>query len=259
MTFAHMRFPNESSEYREARNALLDAEIALRRQTETVAAMRRALPPGGEVPEDFVFERIGDYARPEKVRLSELFGEHSTLLLYSYMFGPERDLPCPGCTHLLDCVEGAARHVPQRAALYVAAASPIARLAAWAHERGWDHLQLLSTAGNAYNAHYYGNTASLTSEMRAERGYTQDKTWDEPMLNVFRKDGAKIRHFWGSELVFAPEDPGQNHRALDFIDPVWGLLDTTPEGRGADFFPRVNYDASVQEMLSAKEREREDA
>lgn len=133
--FARMAFPNESAAYREARNALLDAEIALRRQTEAVAEMRRALPPGGEVPEDFAFERIGAHLRPEKVKLSELFGEHSTLLLYSYMFGPERDSPCPGCTHLLDCVEGAALHVPQRAALYVAAASPIARLAAWAHER----------------------------------------------------------------------------------------------------------------------------
>ena len=241
MNFEHMRFPNESGEYRSARNALLDAEIALRRQTEAVAEMRRELPPGGEVPEDYAFERIGAHFRPEKVTLSDLFGEHSTLLLYSYMFGPERDVPCPGCTHLLDCVDGAARHVPQRAALYVVAASPIARLAAWADARGWDHLGLLSTAGNSYNAHYYGNTAALTPAMRAERGYKEDENWDEPMLNVFRNDGGKIRHFWGSELVFAPEDPGQHHRGLDFMDPVWGLLDTTPEGRGKNFFPSVSY------------------
>ncbi len=76
--------------------------------------------------------------------------------------------------------------------------------------------------------------------MRAERGYKPGEDWDEPMLNVFRKDGAEVRHFWGSELVFAPDDPGQNHRALDIVDPLWGLLDTTPEGRG-DFFPKVNY------------------
>jgi predicted dithiol-disulfide oxidoreductase (DUF899 family) len=77
--------------------------------------------------------------------------------------------------------------------------------------------------------------------MRAERGYGSGEDWDEPMLNVFhkRRDGT-IRHFWGSELVFAPEDPGQNHRALDIVDPLWGLLDTTPDGRG-DFFPKVNY------------------
>ncbi len=235
-----MSFPNESSEYREARNALLDAEIALRRQTEAVAEMRRTLPPGGEAPEDFVFERIDGNHRPEKVRLSELFGDFPTLLIYSYMFGPERDVPCPGCTHLLDCIEGAARHVPQRAPLYVVAASPIARFAAWAHDRGWEHLKLLSTAGNDYNDHYYGNTASMTPEMRAARGYTADENWDEPMLNLFRKEGDTIRHFWGSELVFARDDPGQDHRGLDFTDAVWGLLDTTPEGRG-DWFPQVNY------------------
>ena len=239
--FARMAFPNESAEYRAARNALLDAEIELRRQTEAVAALRRALPPGGEVPEDFVFERIGPYQRPEPVRLSELFGEHSTLLLYSYMFGPERDLPCPGCTHLLDCIDGAARHVPQRAALYVVARSPIARLAAWSRERSWNHLELISTAGNSYSEHYYGHTSSLTPAMRAERGYKPGENWDEPMLNVFTRRDGQIRHFWGSELVYAPDDPGQNHRALDFADPVWGLLDTTPEGRGAEFFPKVNY------------------
>lgn len=239
--FARVAFPNESSAYREARNALLDAEIALRRQVEAVAAMRRALPLGGVVPEDYVFERIGAHSRPERVRLSELFGAHDTLLLYSYMFGPERDVPCPGCTHLLDCNDGAARHVPQRAAFYVVARSPIARLAAWAHARGWDHLQLLSTAGNAYNSHYYGHTSALTPAMRAERGYEDGEDWDEPMLNVFRRDGGTIRHFWGSELVFAPEDPGEHHRGLDLVDPVWGLLDLTPDGRGEQFFPQVDY------------------
>ncbi len=239
--FARMAFPNESPAYREARNALLDAEIALRRQEEAVAEMRRALPPGGEVPEDFVFERIGVDLLPEKVKLSKLFGEHDVLLLYSYMFGPERDSPCPGCTHLLDCIDGAARHVPQRAALYVAAASPIARLAAWAHARGWNHLQLLSTAGNRYSANYFGNTAALTPAMREQRGYKPGEDWDEPMLNVFVTDGDTIRHFWGSELVFAPEDPGQHHRGLDFMDPVWALLDTSPEGRGDTFFPKLEY------------------
>jgi len=239
-SFARMAFPNESPGYREARNALLDAEIALRRQTEAVAALRRALPAGGTVPQDYLFERIGAHSRPEPVRLSELFGEHSTLLLYSYMFGPEKDLPCPGCTHLIDSFDGAARHLTQRASFYIVSRSPIARLAAWAHERGWDHLNLLSTAGNDYPDHYYGNTASLTPAMRAERGYQPDQDRDEPMLNVFRKDGDTIRHFWGSELVFAPDDPGQNHRALDSVDPLWGLLDTTPEGRG-EWFPKVNY------------------
>lgn len=80
-----MAFPNESPEYRAARNVLLDAEMALRRQLEAVAAMRRALPPGGEVPQDNVFERLGADEMPEKVKLSELFEGHPSILLYSFM------------------------------------------------------------------------------------------------------------------------------------------------------------------------------
>jgi predicted dithiol-disulfide oxidoreductase (DUF899 family) len=130
--------------------------------------------------------------------------------------------------------------VPQRAAIYVVAKSPIARLAAWAHARGWNHLKLLSGAGSSYSSHYYGDTSALTPEMRAERGYKDGEDWDEPMLNVFHRQDGAIRHFWASELVFAPDDPGQNHRGLDVIDPLWNLLDMTPEGRGA-FFPKVDY------------------
>src|SRR5580658_5764110 len=92
----HLRYPNESAEYRVARNALLEEEIALRKQIEAVAAKRRSLPPGGKVPEDYVFERIGSNSMPEKVKMSELFGRHDTLILYSFMYGPERELPCPG-------------------------------------------------------------------------------------------------------------------------------------------------------------------
>lgn len=236
----HLSYPNESVDYRTARNALLEAEMELRRQLETVAAMRRALPPGGVIKEDYIFERIGRNGMPERVRLSELFDGRQSLILYSFMFGPERQAPCPGCTHLLDGLEGAARHVPQRAAFYIVAKSPVARLSAWAHQRGWDHLRFLSTAGNGYDADYFGDTSSFGPAMRAERGYEDGKNWDEPMLNVFHKDGDAIRHFWGSELVFAPEEPGQHHRALDLLDPVWGLLDSIPEGRG-DFFPKLDY------------------
>lgn len=239
----HLSYPNESREYRLARNALLDAEIDLRRQIEEVAAMRRALPPGGEVPEDYVFERIGANNRPETVRLSELFGDRPSILLYSFMFGPERDRPCPGCTHILDAIDGAAPHAEQLLPIYIVAKSPIARLIAWARERGWRHLQLLSTAGNSYDADYFGDTSKLSRAMRVERGHDLSEDWDETMWNVFRKDGDTIRHFWGSELVYAPEEAGQHHRAGDLADPVWGLLDMSPEGRG-DFFPSLSYPAS---------------
>ena len=237
----HLSFPNESAEYRAARNALLDAEIALRRQLEAVAAQRRALPPGGEVPEDYVFERIGADQRPERVRLSELFGDHPSILLYSFMYGPERDLPCNGCTHTLDGLDGSVLHASRRLPVYIVAKSPIARLEAWARQRGWRNLALLSAADNRYSHDYFGDTSSFGPAMQAERGYEPGKDFDEPMYNVFHKhaDGT-IRHSWGSELLYVQEEPGQNHRAGDLVDPVWGLLDMSPEGRG-DFFPQLSY------------------
>ena len=236
----HLLFPNETAEYRAARNLLLDAEMDLRRQLERVAELRRALPPGGAVPGDYVFERIGASEAPENVRLSELFAGHSSILLYSFMYGPEREKPCPGCTHTLDGLDGAVGHVSQRMPVYIVSKSPIARLVAWAHKRGWNHLSMLSTAGNSYDADYFGDTSSLSAAMRRERGYEAGKNWDEPMYNVFRREGNVIRHFWGSEILYAPEEPGQHHRAGDLVDPVWRLLDMSPEGRG-DFFPKLSY------------------
>jgi len=241
----HLSFPNESPAYRDARAALLEAEIDLRRRIEAVAAQRRALPPGGVVPEDYAFERIGAHQRPETVRLSELFGGHPSLILYSFMFGPERDGPCPGCTHMLDAIDGSARHVGQRAPLYIVAKSPVARLEAWAKDRRWPHLRFLSDASGRYSADYFGDTSRLSPAKRAERGMGEGENWDETIFNIFARTDGTVRHHWASEMAFAPEDPGEHHRAGDLVDPLWGLLDMTPEGRG-NFFPSVTYDGERQ-------------
>ncbi len=236
----HLTYPNESAQYRDARNALLAEEMALRKQIEAVAAQRRALPPGGEVPEDYLFERIAGNGMPERVKMSTLFGRHQTLILYSFMYGPERDAPCPMCTHLLDSVNGGARHVGQRASLYVVAKSPIARLIAWARERGWAHLQFLSTADNNYDADYFGDSSKVPASIRRERGGKDGVNWDETMFNVFRLDKGTVRHFWGSELTWGPTEPGQHHRSGDAVNALWGALDMTPEGRG-QFIPKLAY------------------
>jgi predicted dithiol-disulfide oxidoreductase (DUF899 family) len=236
----HLAFPNESQDYRTARNALLDAEMALRRQIETVAAQRRALPPGGAVKEDYVFERIGPDENPVTVKLSELFEGEKSLVLYSFMYGPDREKPCPGCTHFLDSLDGVARHAVQGINLFIVAKSPLARLLAWARDRGWTNLQFLSTAGNDYDRDYYGDSLGLTAAMRAQQDFKPGVEWDMPMLNVFRRDGGTVRHFWGSEMLYVPPEPGQDYRHNDLLDPLWALLDTTPEGRG-DFQPKLSY------------------
>jgi predicted dithiol-disulfide oxidoreductase (DUF899 family) len=240
MSQTHLAYPNESAAYRAARNELLDAEAALRAQIEAVAAMRRALPPGGVVPEDYVFERIGSSGMPEKAPMSALFGPHNTLILYSFMYGPERQKPCPMCTHLLDSIEGGARHIRQRAALYVVAKSPLARLVEFARRRGWDQLDMLSTAGNSYDADYFGDSSKVPAEMRERRAPNGAPDWDETMFNVFRLENGVIRHFWGSELTWAEEAPGQHHRSGDAVNALWNMLDMTPEGRG-EFMPKLSY------------------
>ena len=99
---AGFRYPNESDEYRAARDALLDAEVKLRALTEEVAAQRRALPRGGKLAQDYVFTRVGPGGETRSVPFADLFADHSTLMLYSYMFGADWDAPCPSCTSLID-------------------------------------------------------------------------------------------------------------------------------------------------------------
>ena len=218
---AALKFPNETKQYRTARKKLLDAEIALRRQIEKVAALRRKLPSGGQLPQDYVFT-----SQNGPVKLSELFERGNTLLAYSFMFGPQMKNACPMCTSFLDGLNGNAQHIAQRANLVVIAKSPIERLLEYARGRDWRNLRLLSSAGTSYNRDYYGEN---------------DKGAQLPMMNVFVKRDGKVRHFYGSEVLYAPEDKGQNARHNDLMWPLWNVLDLTPEGRGSDWYPKLSY------------------
>jgi predicted dithiol-disulfide oxidoreductase (DUF899 family) len=224
-----LSFPNESIDYRAARNRLLQQEIELRRMTEAVAQARRQLPPGGIVAQDYVFLQAGPNDTPTEVRMSELFGQGlDTLVIYNFMFprSPDDERPCPSCTAMLDALDGAAQHIRRRVNFAVVAKAQVESLLAYAHQRGWRELRLLSEASNSYNHDYFGEDA---------------KSAQRPMLNVFRREGEVIRHFWGSELLDAPTEPGQDPRHVDSIDPLWNLFDFTPEGRGTDWYPELSY------------------
>jgi predicted dithiol-disulfide oxidoreductase (DUF899 family) len=224
----------------------LEREIELRRVMEAVAVARRQLPPGGSVAMDYVFQGSGANGAPTDVRLSELFepGKDS-LVLYSFMFprdpgdrtpGPREgetarlplaEGPCPSCTAFLDQLDGAAEHASQHVNLAVIAKAPLARVLAFARERGWSRLRLLSSAGNAYNADYFAETPDGKQR---------------PMLTVFHRDGEVIRHFWSSELLYAPSDAGQEPRHVGTLEPLWNLFDLTPEGRPVDWVEQFSYD-----------------
>jgi predicted dithiol-disulfide oxidoreductase (DUF899 family) len=235
--FMGVTFPNESPEYRAARERLLQREVALRREMEAVAAEVRALPPGGPVREDYEFDHIGNGGAPAKVRLSQLFRPGTdALIAYHYMFprhrsdmrpgpssGPIAQLPleegpCPSCTALLDNWEGAVPHVEGLGASVVAVAkAPIERVAAFAAHRGWRNLKLISAANNSFKRDYHGE---------------DEEGQQAPILTVFHKgaDGV-IRLSWASELLFSPTEPGQDPRHVGTVEPMWTLLDLTPGGR----------------------------
>jgi len=213
------RLPGESAEYRAARNALLTEEIELRRHIERVAALRRNLPPGGEIPEDYVFESADG-----PVRISQLFGNKDTLVIYSMMFAPQRERACPMCTAMLTSWEGTARNLRERVALAVTARSPIERLLGFKTERGWKNLRIYSdTAGNY------------------TRAYVSPDDDDMPALNVFARDGSTIRHFWSGEMSGEMADPRQDPRGAPDLDPLWTILDLTPAGRGESWYPQLEY------------------
>jgi predicted dithiol-disulfide oxidoreductase (DUF899 family) len=244
-----LRFPNESETYRDARNRLLIQEIELRRAMETVAVTRRSLPPGGEIPHDYVFQGLRQDGQPSDVWLSELFAPgKDSLVIYSMMFPrhpndrrpgpatgetarlPLAEGPCPSCTALVDQLDRAARHVEPRVAMAIIAKTSLQRLLAFAEERGWSHLTLLSSAGNTFNRDYGGET---------------DEGHQQPMLNVFHREHGVIRHFWGSEMLYAPTDSGQDPRHVGTLEPLWNIFDLIPEGRGGNWEEQLAYPSST--------------
>jgi len=214
-------YSNESGAYRTARTALLAEEIELRRHIERVAEMRRALPPGGEVTGDYRFD-----SATGSVRLADMFGDQQTLITYSWMFGPERERPCPMCTNFLGGLNGVAADLMQNVALAVIARSPVARMADFARERGWRNLTFYSDPTGAFSRDYHA--------------FVNDKD-DIPALNVFTREGGTIRLSYGGEMGAEAADPGQDPRGAPDPSPLWTLLDMTPEGRKPDWYPKLDY------------------
>jgi predicted dithiol-disulfide oxidoreductase (DUF899 family) len=216
-----VRIPNESAEYRAARTALLAEEIELRRHIARVAEMRRALPPGGPVTGDYRFE-----GEEGVVDFEGLFRDKPTLIAYSYMFGPERERPCPMCTNLLGPLDANAADLDQKVSVVVIARSPIAKLRAWKEERGWKNLRLYTDLDGNYSRDYFGLLPDGS---------------EVPALNVFTRRDGTIRHFWSGEMTGPTADPGQDPRGAPDPAPLWTFLDMTPEGRDPSWYPKLEY------------------
>lgn len=214
-------YPNDSDEYRHARVELLAAEIELRRQLQRVAAQRRELPPGGEAGGDYRF-RTEDGS---VVGLADLFDEHDTLFTYFWMFGPERERPCPMCTSFLGSLDVPSVDLSQLLSVAVIGRSPVARQLAFARERGWRNLRFFETIGDDFARDYHALSAD------GDEGAA---------LDVWQLDGGTVRHMWGAEGGFETADPGFDpHLAPDVM--LWNVLDLTPGGRRPDWYPSLEY------------------
>jgi predicted dithiol-disulfide oxidoreductase (DUF899 family) len=222
------RLANESAEYVARREELRLAEIDLMRQRERVAGLRRGLPPGATV-QDYAFEEgpadldAGD-APVRTVRLSELFTEPGrSLIVYHLMLGKLQTTACPMCTLWIDGFNGVARHLAQNVDLVIVAAADPATLRAHARSRGWRNLRLLS-AGTSTFKHDLGSE---------DADGDQDST-----VSVFTRDpDGTVRHTYTAHPRMSEEI---DQRGIDLLNPVWHLLDLTPEGRG-DWYADLTY------------------
>jgi len=214
-------YPNESTEYRKARNALLAEEIELRRHLERVAEQRRALPPGGGIAKDYEF-----VSESGSIRLSTLFGGRDTLMIYSMMYGPQRKTPCPSCTSFLSAWNGVAVNLRERVAMAVTARSPIERLNEYKRWRAFHNLPSVSDVSGDYT-----------------RTYVNSEDADAPGFSVFTRRNGSVRHFYSGEMSGAMSDPGQDPRGAPDPAPLWMVLDLTPEGRGGNWYPQLDYTA----------------
>jgi predicted dithiol-disulfide oxidoreductase (DUF899 family) len=221
------RMKTESEAYRQARDALLEAEIALRDRREAVAAQRRKLPRDTAI-DDYVFQEGPadlDLDGPvSEIRLSDLLGDSGKpLIVYQYMYGGAQSAPCFMCTMWVDDFNGVSQHVDRNANFSVVAQAEIGPLRSLGRRRGWHGLRLLSSAGSTFKT-------DLNFQDEAGRQF--------PGVSVFgRAPDASPCHFYSASALMAADE----FRGIDLLSPVWNLLDLTPEGRG-EWLPSLAYD-----------------
>lgn len=217
------RFAGESAEYAASRQTLLAHEIEARRQLARLAAELRQLPPGPVIGGNYRFID----ANGAEVGLADMFGGHDTLVLYHWMYGPDRERPCPMCTNLIGPLAANAADLRQRVGLAIVARSPVERQIAFAIERGWRDVPLYQSIGDEFSL--------------AIGGLDPEKGWEMPVLMVLVKQGDAIRLHWMGETTQDMADPGEDPRGATEIAPLWTVLDLTPGGRGGDWYPKLSY------------------
>ncbi len=229
----------QTPEYRKLRDELLEAETARKDQRERVAALRRTLPFGPVIAEDYLFHegpaeltKDADDSNDEirEVRMSELFapGKDSLIVIHT-MFPEDDERPCPMCNMWADGYNATAPHVADNVNFVLVAKKEIRELRRWARGRSWNRIRLLSSHGSRFNLDF-------GAEGKDGRQF--------PGVSVFRRESDRIHHFSSTEAGFTPNaiDPNvKEYRGIDLFSPVWHLFDLLPEGR-EEWLPSYSYE-----------------
>ena len=202
---------------------LLAEEIELRRHIQRVAQARRTLPPGPEAKDYRFIDAEG-----KERRFVELFGDHDTLFTYYWMYGPERDRPCPMCTSFVGSLDIPSIDIEQQVAVAILQRSPVSRQLEFARERGWRNLKFYQTVDDEFARDY-----------RA----LEDDGSEGAIVAVWKRDGDKVRLFWAAEGGPETADPGFDPHLAPDPTPLWNILDMTPQGRPATWYPKLEYGA----------------
>ena len=231
-TFRQTNLKNESDDYLAKREQLRLAEIELMKQRERVAEIRRGLPQGAAITAYEFLEGprtldAGD-APIRTVKIGELFSApERPLVIYQLMFGKKQTKPCPMCTLWIDGYNGVAHHIAQNMDFAIVAATEPILLRAYARERGWHNLRLLSAGQSSF---------------KYDLGGENQDCGQDSSLNVFTKNAdGTVRHFYTQHPRLAQDI---NERGIDLLTPVFNLMDITPGGRG-NWYPSLGYGSKV--------------
>jgi predicted dithiol-disulfide oxidoreductase (DUF899 family) len=217
MAMQHMIVCRE--EWTAARKALLAKEKEFTRLRDKLSAERRELP-WVKVDKDYLFETLDG-----RKSLADLFGGCSQLIIYHFMFGPDWEEGCPGCSFLADHIDGANLHLPHHdVSVVVVSRAPPEKLEAYRRRMGW-HFPWVSSLKSDFNSDYQ---VSFTKRdlARGETYYNYERREEQtegeaPGISVFYKDErGEIFHTYSSY-----------GRGGDLLIGAYNYLDLTPMGR----------------------------
>jgi predicted dithiol-disulfide oxidoreductase (DUF899 family) len=201
-----------------ARRRLLNKEKEFLRLRDQLSAERRELP-WVRVEEQYVFEGPAG-----KETLADLFAGRSQLIVYHFMFAPEWDAGCRGCSFWADNYNGIIPHLNQRdVSLAAVSRAPLQKLKSFAARMGWN-FKWVSAADSEFNYDYHVSfKPEAIAEGAAEYNYVRydESMQDKPGFSVFLKDGdGAIFHTYSTYA-----------RGLDPMNVAFQLLDLVPKGR----------------------------